>query len=473
MADDSGVAPSLVSVITSMRNSASTLDEYFAGVVAQIPGVLALPSSAGWRWPLEVSLYDDASTDGGRSVALAQRWAARLHDGSAVRAGLDDGDLATLSSAGVDPAGCVRVIVSDRTSFEFTSEPRRSGAASAADAAGGAGGDTAAVADAGGGPSSAKKPRCEPDDSAAAAAAHDDGAATSTSVAPASSAPPVGAGEGRNRAIARSTGTWLCIADADDVMLPGRIAAQISAMLDKGEAESRRTLLGANFVREPAGSTRHYTAWANALTDKDLHAQQFREVTIVQPTWFMHRDAFDRAGPYDSTPPGGRGAAPTPEDLLFFHAHLRAGGALSKVPRTLVMYRYSEGSVSWKVPRRLLLRLRVRAFEERILATGDAGDPRWLKFTIWGAGRDGRQFYGELLPKYRARVAAFCDVDPKKLAEGSYWHVASRTRVPVIPFQEAKAPLVLCVAMGRTNGEFEANVASLGLTETVDYWHFN
>jgi len=37
-------------------------------------------------------------------------------------------------------------------------------------------------------------------------------------------------------------------------------------------------------------------------------------------------------------------------------------------------------------------------------------------------------------------------------------------------------PLVLCVALGRTGGAFEANVAALaaerGLRETVDFWHF-
>jgi len=38
-------------------------------------------------------------------------------------------------------------------------------------------------------------------------------------------------------------------------------------------------------------------------------------------------------------------------------------------------------------------------------------------------------------------------------------------------------PLVLCVAMGRTQGAFEANVAQLarerGLKDTAHYWHFN
>ena len=42
---------------------------------------------------------------------------------------------------------------------------------------------------------------------------------------------------------------------------------------------------------------------------------------------------------------------------------------------------------------------------------------------------------------------------------------------------DSRASIVLCVAMGRTNGLFEKNVRELaeerGLVETTDYWHFN
>jgi hypothetical protein len=52
-----------------------------------------------------------------------------------------------------------------------------------------------------------------------------------------------------------------------------------------------------------------------------------------------------------------------------------------------------------------------------------------------------------------------------------------RRRVPVVHWRDARPPLVLCVAMGRTNGVFEANVAELatklGLREGFHYWHFN
>ena len=46
-------------------------------------------------------------------------------------------------------------------------------------------------------------------------------------------------------------------------------------------------------------------------------------------------------------------------------------------------------------------------------------------------------------------------------------------KIPIIHFSEAQSPIICCVAMGRTNGQFEANVASLNLKEGVDYWHFS
>ena len=45
--------------------------------------------------------------------------------------------------------------------------------------------------------------------------------------------------------------------------------------------------------------------------------------------------------------------------------------------------------------------------------------------------------------------------------------------LPVVRFQDVTAPFVVCVAMGRTDGALEANIASLGFEEGVDYWHFS
>jgi glycosyltransferase involved in cell wall biosynthesis len=52
----------------------------------------------------------------------------------------------------------------------------------------------------------------------------------------------------RNRAVALSSGAFLCILDADDVMLPRRIELQL--------AEARvhpHALIGCQFIRDPPG----------------------------------------------------------------------------------------------------------------------------------------------------------------------------------------------------------------------------
>lgn len=81
---------------------------------------------------------------------------------------------------------------------------------------------------------------------------------------------------------------------------------------------------------------RHYTNWLNQLTNDDLMKYQYREVLIIQPTWMMSREVFDRLGGYtivkDTTDL-------FPEDLDFFHRHLDLNGELRVVPEVLLMYR--------------------------------------------------------------------------------------------------------------------------------------
>ena len=441
-----------------------------------------------------------------------------------------------------------------------------------------------------------------------------------------------GAGYARNRAIEASAGAFLCIQDADDVMLPRRLEAQLAACgfrfgaadggagggenanADGGaagagggagagaggvggagaaaggdadgdgdgadaDADGGRAgglLVGARFRRDPPGATRHYAAWCNALAPRALYLQQYRECTLVQPTWLMRRAVYDAVGGYpenDMAPPatteptraadtatadasgaGGAGGAssgsavkaplPVPEDLVFFLRHLERGGRLRRVDEELLVYRHTPGaSLSARFPRRHLLRTRLRFFERRVL---DPRGPRegggaWCEgFTIWGAGRDGRNFYNDLAPRYRATVRAFCDVDANKIGRDyvTQYRVADEAaaaaaaanddapkagtaaaddgnaaadaagavgddaaaasasqkkkrrkkkgakgggkkakgpvvRVPVVHFRDAAPPIVCCVAMGRTAGAFEANVASLGLREGRDYFHFN
>ncbi len=266
--------------------------------------------------------------------------------------------------------------------------------------------------------------------------------------AAAAGAAAIGPGPARNAAVAASHGAYLCILDADDMMAPGRVGAQLPAA-----AARPRAIVGCRFDRTPPGSTARYTAWANRLTPAELYTQAYRELTVINPTWFMARAVFERAGGY----PAGRG-----EDLRLFYSHLDAGGELHIVDEVLLTYRYSAGSFSSSVPRRLLFAIRSEALERRVLAS-------WPRFSIWGAGRDGKYFFGCLSPAARARVTAFIDVDVRKVGGSHSRHDAAP--VPIVHFTDAVRPFIVCVAMDRGGG-LEENVRSLGLTEGVDYYHF-
>ena len=329
-----------------------------------------------------------------------------------------------------------------------------------------------------------------------------------------------GCGFAKNLAAAQSSGEWLCFQDVDDDMMPNRIELQLAAAR---QAANRGAIIGSRVLREPEGSTARYTAWANGMSQAELSLHRFRECTLLMPTWFMARSTFeagalgfepgatetaggDRPNPeaataastsastaastsastsaatsasaaaFAPTSSSDAGAADAPllrphlrpfreeacEDLLFLQAHVARGGALHRVDEPLVLYRYHAAAASHAIPRRTIHLHRVRAIEEEVLQ-------RWPSFSIWGAGRDGREFFKALRPETRSRVTAFCDVDPSKVGTPYQYFEWS---VPVVHFREVRPPFVTCVALGRTGGAFEANLASLGLTEGRDYFLF-
>jgi len=158
-------------------------------------------------------------------------------------------------------------------------------------------------------------------------------------------------------------------------------------------------LIGSNFIRDPPGSTERYQKWCNELDQKHLYLHQFRECTMIQPTWFLKRSTFEKIGKYDE------GAVGTPEDLIFFLEHLKLGGWLYKIEKPLVTYRYHDQATSFKVHRLKMLEIRTKHFEERIIS-------QWKSFSIWGCGRDGKKFYSFLSVENKRKVAAFADINP-------------------------------------------------------------
>ena len=75
-----------------------------------------------------------------------------------------------------------------------------------------------------------------------------------------------------------------------------------------------------------------------------------------------------------------------------------------------VRCRMHENNTCKSTPRRSILRVKLGALERRVLNHLD-------HFSIWGAGRDGRNFVNDLSEENRKKVVAFGDVDVKKVAE--------------------------------------------------------
>lgn len=273
----------------------------------------------------------------------------------------------------------------------------------------------------------------------------------------------VGAGGARNSAIAAASSDWICVLDADDVCSPRRLRLMLEAAEGRQE-EAESTLFGSRFERIPENATLRYTEWANSLTMSRMYLEKFREVTLLQPTWFFHRSVWERAGRYDED-----GLC---DDLRFFHRHLQRGGSLVRVDENLVKYRHSTG-LSRRTSRRELVRWKARAFKEAVLS-------RWNTFSVWGAGRDAKDFVNALCsddPEVASRIVALHDVDENKLAAGKYINKQLNFSLEIKRVSSITKPFVVCVALGRGCGEFESAVRAvverMKLEEGVDYWHFN
>lgn len=272
---------------------------------------------------------------------------------------------------------------------------------------------------------------------------------------------PRGVGYAKNQAVEQSSGVYLCFQDIDDVMSPVRVSKQYQAARSE-----QNSIIGSKFHREPEGSTERFTKWANTLSQDQLYSQIYTShgPTLIMPTWFCHRSVYNKAGGFSE---GGKGV---PEDLIFFLRHLELGGGLCRVDADLLMYRYHPGATTFSIHEDTIWEIRMEYIQKQVL-------DKWESFTIWNAGKQGKKFYRNLSSNNQRKVAAFCDVDPKKIKCGAYIYHESKEKikptVPIVHFQSAKPPFIICMKLDLTGGEFEKNLASLNLKEGVDFFHFN
>lgn len=268
---------------------------------------------------------------------------------------------------------------------------------------------------------------------------------------------PHGSGFARNRAVEASSAPVLIFLDTDDIMLPSRVGRTLAALGRDGSA----AVVGGNFTRFPAGSTPRYQAHHDRISGSSaegdgLFVHAFRDAPLAMPTVACRLCVWISTGGFVE---GTR----ISEDLHFMYAAMEKGYVLDKLDgEALVLYRWHDRMTSNILTRLHMLSVRVDAFEKLVLAR----EKGWEMFSIWGAGRDGKDFYKRLSDGARTRIKAWGEINPRKI--GLMLHGK-----PIVHWSELKPPVATCVALDRTDGMFEGNLASMNFAPGSDFVYIN
>jgi glycosyltransferase involved in cell wall biosynthesis len=219
--------------------------------------------------------------------------------------------------------------------------------------------------------------------------------------------------------------------DADDVSIPGRLAAS-AALLDRDPTLGVVGTLVEAFADdgEVGEGTRRYVAWMNGLVSPEDHDRdRFVESPLCHPSVTMRREALERAGGYQDVP--------WAEDYdLWLRIHA-SGFRIAKVPWVGLRWRQHAERATLRDPRYALDRFDL--LKARYLAPVLRAQPRPV--AIWGAGKTGKHL-GRALEGEGVRASLFVDIDPRKIGG-----VARGARI-VAPGELRRGEQMIVVAVG-------------------------
>lgn len=246
-----------------------------------------------------------------------------------------------------------------------------------------------------------------------------------------------------NAALEAAQGEYIARMDADDEVLPERLAAQ-AALLDSDE---RLGLVGCRIRfggdREECAGYAHYVDWTNTLlSHEEISAQRFVEFPVPNPSIMFRRRCMENFGMYRD--------GDFPEDYELFLRWLDQGVRMAKVDTELLV---------WNDPPDRLSRTHPRYDMQAFYRTKAEYLSRWLAqrnphhpaVHVLGSGRVTRK-RASMLKKYGVRFDAYYDVDPRKVGN-------TIRGVPVLPRDEVPEPGVAFLL---------SYVASRGAREEID-----
>ncbi|MBI4367660.1 MAG: glycosyltransferase [Deltaproteobacteria bacterium] len=187
--------------------------------------------------------------------------------------------------------------------------------------------------------------------------------------------------------------------DADDVALPGRLAAQMAYM----RAHPEVALLGTQWCGIDEHGRRR-TTWSLPVTERDVRWKSMFNSPFVHAAVCMRRDAIVRLGGYDTR---YRYAA----DFDLWSRCLRQGGRLANLDRRYMLIRTHPGQDGAVAKRRALLAESAAIARDNIawctgLAPEAARVENLIRVLDWGAPRTRAEAL-DALDLFRAIAAAF------------------------------------------------------------------
>lgn len=262
-----------------------------------------------------------------------------------------------------------------------------------------------------------------------------------------------------NAGLAACQAPYIARMDADDRSLPERLERQVDYL----ERQPRVSVVGCLVAGFPEDGVREgfyiYLEWLNSLvTDDEIRREIFVESPFAHPSVVFRREAVNEVGGYQEHG--------WPEDYDLWLRLYTAGARFAKVPEVLLEWREHPDRLT-RTDKRYSLENFLRA-KAHYLALGPL--QRRDAVLVWGAGMMGRRLSKQLIRR-GAPVAAFIDVDPKKIGK-------TRRSFPIIApddlpdwWKRYANPVVLAAVGARgARRLIRQQLNRLGLKEGYDWW---
>lgn len=187
-----------------------------------------------------------------------------------------------------------------------------------------------------------------------------------------------GASTARNKAFSLCQGDYIQWLDADDLLSPDKVAAQMSAL---NQCTSRRTVLSSGYgvfiYRSRTARFNPSALWCD-LTSEEWLMRRWEQNLFMQPaTWLASRELTVAAGPWDST-------LSLDDDGEYYTRVVLASDGVKFVPEGRVFYRRGFDSLSYMGCSPKRMESQCRSIELQVQHVRSLGDHDRLRAACLG-----------------------------------------------------------------------------------------